>query len=89
MTRFNLSATPAGRERSRSVKPLIPRVSQLTIEQGPVPQNKPQRVPEEAPVLCAMYKITDKAGDLWAQYEGTEAVLYQVQVQHQARPSVS
>ena len=36
-----------------------------------------------------MYKVTDKAGDCWSDVEkyGTYA-LYQVQIAHEARPSI-
>ena len=58
--KFTLAATPSGRDRSRSTKKIdIPRVSQLTIEKG----KGPQRLPEEAPLEIAIYKVTDCAGD--------------------------
>ena len=31
--------------------------------------------------------MTDNAGDMWSNYEGTEAKLYQIQMTHDARPS--
>ena len=35
-----------------------------------------------------MYKVSNKAGDLWSQFEGIhEAKLYQIQLDHAARPS--
>ena len=87
--KFTLAATPGGRDRSRSAtKAIIPRISELKIEQGPSPQRAPQRLPEEAPVEVCIYKITDRAGDLWAPYEGTSAQLFQIQFDHRARPSV-
>ena len=65
----------------------VPKASQLVmVEQGPRPLN-PKRLPDSAPVHVCIFKITDCAGDCWAQYEGTEASLYQVQLQHEARPS--
>ena len=35
------------------------------------------------------WQVTDRAGDAWSNFEGTEAALYQVQIEHQARPSVT
>ena len=32
-------------------------------------------------------QVTDHAADLWNNYEGTEAKLFQIQMEHQARPS--
>ena len=66
----------------------IPKANELTIEPGPRPQQVPQRLPATAPVEVAIYKVTDQAGDLWSQYEDTAAALWQVQVKHDARPSV-
>lgn len=34
-------------------------------------------------------KVTDRAGDAWSNFEGTDAALYQVQIDHTARPSVT
>ena len=46
-------------------------------------------MPEKAPVVVCMYKITDRASDLWSHFEeGDEAALFQVQIAHEARPSV-
>ena len=36
-----------------------------------------------------MYQVTDSAGDLWAQYKDTDEKLWQIQLDHDARPSVS
>ena len=66
----------------------IPKASELTLEVGPQPPQAPQRLPASAPVEVAVYKVTDQAGDLWSQYEDTNAALWQVQVRHDARPSV-
>ena len=85
-SRFTLAATPRCRDRSRSAND-VPRVAQLTIDEGHRPQRAPQRLPEEAPVEVVLYKVSNKAGDLWSKFEGTEEVLYQVQMKHEARPS--
>ena len=31
--------------------------------------------------------MSDNAGDMWSNYEGTQAKLYQIQMTHDARPS--
>ena len=33
--------------------------------------------------------MSDRAGDVWSSYEGTDAALYQIQIEHAARPSVT
>ena len=36
-----------------------------------------------------MYKVTDRAGDCWPAFEGSnKASLYQAQIAHDARPSI-
>ena len=36
-----------------------------------------------------MYKVTDRAGDCWPEFEGSnKAGLYQAQIAHDARPSI-
>jgi hypothetical protein len=51
--------------------------------------NRPQRLPTTAPFNVCVYKVSDKAGDCWPDVEnyGTYA-LYQVQIAHEARPSI-
>ena len=50
---------------------------------------RPQRLPTTAPFNVCVYKVSDKAGDCWSDVEknGTYA-LYQVQIAHEARPSI-
>ena len=36
-----------------------------------------------------VYPVTDSAGDLWSQYKDTDEKLWQIQVDHDARPSIS
>ena len=33
-------------------------------------------------------QVTNRAGDVWSNFEGTDAQLFQIQVDHQARPSI-
>jgi len=89
--RFSLAATTSGKKRtledvSACAHPKVPKASELSIEIGARPARAPQRLPESAPVVVAIYKITDKAGDVWSQFEDTDAALWQVQIKHDARP---
>ena len=45
------------------------------------------RLPAVAPLNICVYKITDKAGDAWSQYENIPSKLWQIQMDHAARPS--
>ena len=54
----------------------------------PAPKlNRPQRLPATAPLAVCVYKVTDRAGDCWSNFEGATAGLWQVQLDHPARPS--
>ena len=33
--------------------------------------------------------MTDRAGDVWSNFEGTDASLWQIQIDHAARPSLT
>ena len=39
------------------------------------------------PICTDCSEVTDSAADLWNNYEGTDAKLFQIQMEHQARPS--
>ena len=45
------------------------------------------RLPAVAPLNICVYKITDKAGDAWSQFENIPGKLWQIQMDHAARPS--
>ena len=62
----------------------IPKVSQMQPAEP-----RPQRATTNAPVVICVYPVTDSAGDLWAQFKDTNEKLWQVQVDHDARPSIS
>ena len=62
----------------------IPKVSQMQAAEP-----RPQKVTTNAPVVICVYPVTDCAGDLWAQYKDTDEKLWQIQVDHDARPSIS
>ena len=94
--RFSLAASTAGKKRaseevastSQQTPPKVPKASELSIEAGPRPARGPQRLPESAPVVVPLYKVTDKAGDVWSQFEDVDdAALWQIQIKHDARPS--
>ena len=64
----------------------VPKASQLTVE-----QSRPaiQRKLASAPVVVCIYKVTDKAADAWNAITDTSAALFQIQIDHAARPSVT
>ncbi len=49
------------------------------------PKNKPQRLPTTAPLNIVVYPATNCAADMWSQFQGTSAKLFQIQVDHAAR----
>ena len=50
---------------------------------------RPQRLPTTAPFNVCVYKVSDKAGDCWSDVEkNCTYALYQVQIAHEARPSI-
>ena len=86
MSKFSLSCVPRVAKKNAAG---VPDASKIEIEAGPTPAKR-QRLPEKAPAVVCMYKTTDCASDLWSHFEeGEEAALYQVQIAHQARPSVT
>ena len=86
MSKFSFSCCPRVAKKNTAG---VPDASKIEIEAGPTPAKK-QRLPEKAAVVVCMYKITDRASDLGSHFEeGEEAALYQVQIAHDARPSVT
>ena len=50
---------------------------------------RPQRLPTTAPFNVCVYKVSDKAGDCWEDVQKYPTyALYQVQIAHDARPSI-
>ena len=92
-SKFSLSATVAGSKRSADAaaspaKALrkVPKVSEMKMmEKAPVAT----RATTSAPVVICVYKVSDNAGDLWAMYKDSNTKLWQVQIEHDARPSIS
>ena len=57
------------------------------METAPRP-NRPQRLPASAPLDVVIYKVTKRASDVWDQFTETDgAELWQIQLEHAARPS--
>ena len=57
------------------------------METAPRP-NRPQRLPASAPLDVVIYKVTKRASDMWDQFtEADGAELWQIQLEHAARPS--
>ena len=62
----------------------IPKVAEMKLE---APRQNVSRAQTNAPVNMCVYKITDESGDVWPAFPDTK--LWQIQVDHDARPSVS
>ena len=86
--KFSLERAVAGKraavETPEKTARKIPKVSQMQPTEP-----RPQRVTTNAAVVICVYPVTDSAGDLWAQYKDTDEKLWQIQLDHDARPSVS
>lgn len=66
----------------------IPKIADMKIE---APRQVTQRVTTNGPLNICVYPVTEQAGDLWALYKGSPTIvkIWQVQVDHDARPSVT
>ena len=92
-SKFSLGAAVVGSKRSAdgAASPAkairkVPKVSEMKImEKTPVTT----RATTSAPVVICVYKVSDNAGDLWALYKDSNTKLWQVQIEHDARPSIS
>ena len=49
------------------------------------PKNRPQGLPTAAPLNVVVYPATNCAADMWSQFQGTSAKLFQIQVDHAQR----
>ena len=77
-----VDATEATEQPSRKV----PKLRELTIETGPVPPI-PKRLPPNADVEVAIYKVSDDAASVWDEVKSNDTPLYQVQFRHDAARS--
>jgi hypothetical protein len=59
------------------------------MQLAPREKTATQRPTTNAPVNIAVYKVTDCAGDLWGNFKDVQTKLWQVQIDHDARPSVT
>ena len=61
---------------------------QVMMESAPRANNRPQRLPASAPLDVVIYKVTTQASDCWDQFTPADgAHLWQIQLEHPARPS--
>ncbi len=60
---------------------------QVMMESAPK-HNRPQKRPATAPLNVCVYKVADRAGDVWSNFEDSTAALWQIQVDHNAQQSV-
>ena len=83
-----LSADDAPSKKGKTKK--APTVNELTvIESTPTPQRtQTLRLPVFAPVVLGIYKVTDRARDVWDSVVDESAALFQIQIKHDARPSI-
>ena len=83
-----LAADDAPSKKSKAKKP--PSASQLTmLESAPTPQRtQGLRLPVFAPVILGVYKYTDRAGNVWDSVVDESSALYQLQIKHDAKPSI-
>ena len=65
----------------------VPCASSVTLLEVPKLPQAARSLPETAPVLVVMYKVSDCAGDLWDQFNGQDVALWQVQMDHPVRTS--
>ena len=87
MSKFSLSAASVGKRPtetavSNNQVKKAPKVSQLKLEEPRVQQ---RTTGTNAPVNVCVYKVTDQAGDLSANFKDTDAKLFQCQMEHDAR----
>ena len=82
-------ASSAGEASSQAKKPKsLPPLDDLVAMESATKKPNARRLPTTAPLNICVYKITDRAGDAWSQFEGVpSAKLWQVQMDHGARPS--
>ena len=55
-----------------------PSAALLVMMENVSKPNRPQRLPATGPLNVCTYKVTDRAGDVWSNFEGTTAALWQV-----------
>ena len=69
-------------------KSKLPPLADLVAMESAPKRPGASRLAAVAPLNICVYKVTDNAGDAWSQYENvSDAKLWQVQMDHAARPS--
>ena len=66
---------------------LPPADSDMVALEGAPRKPAARRLPPTAPLNVCVFKVTDKAGDVWSAFDGVPAKLFQIQLDHGARPS--
>ena len=54
-----------------------PSAASLVMMENVSKPNRLQRLPATGPLNVCIYKVTDRAGDVWSNFEGTTASLWQ------------
>ena len=88
--RFDIAKASAGAKKETTAdgpKRKVPKLSEMQLT--PREKTTTQRPTTNAPVNVCVYKVTDSAGDLWANFKDVQTKLWQVQIDHDARPSVT
>ena len=83
---FNLTADAPKRptadaEQSIAKKPRAstPSAASLVVMDSMKKTDRPQRLPTTADLVLCIYKVTNRAGDLWDNFQGTDCGLWQIQ----------
>ena len=90
MSKFTLANASPGKRATDESMPAptkIPKVSMLKKE---APRERPERVTTNGPLNLVVFKYSDRAMGLLPQFESdADTPLYQIQCEHNARPSVT
>ena len=86
-----MESTPKRPGAQRTSRPPLPMVFTLSFcvffSNAIRFRSEKHRLPIVAPLQICVYKVTDRASDAWNAFEGTSAKLWQIQLDHSARPS--
>ena len=92
---FNLTADAPKRptadaEQSLAKKPRAstPSAASLVVMDSMKKTDRPQRLPTTADLVLCIYKVTNRAGDLWDNFQGTDCGLWQIQAVPRANACV-
>ena len=68
--------------------PATPAAASLVVLDSIKKPDRPQRLPTSADLIVCIYKVTERAPDVWENFSGTTCGLWQIQVDHPAKPSI-